>query len=94
MTFVGMVGEDLFQMLSFLISKRNLQSESPMVLDSGTNFINICINGDGIIADELGIESDLGNIDLLKTYTYEIDSIIKKITENKGNPENPGTDLV
>ena len=86
MTFVGMVGEDLFQMISFLISKRNLQSDSPMILDSGTSFINVCINGDGIIADELGIESDLGKIDLLKTYTNQIDSIIIKITENIENP--------
>ena len=88
MTLVGMLGEDLFKMISFLISKRNLQSDSPMILDRGTSFINVCINGDGIIADELGIESDLGNIDLLKTLTNDIDSIIQKIAAN------PGIDLV
>ena len=87
-TLVGMFGEDVFQMISFLISKRNLQSDSPMILDSGASLLNVCINGDGIIADELGIESDLGNIDLLKTLTNDIDSIIQKITEN------PGIDLV
>mgnify|MGYP006873039110 CR=1 FL=1 len=82
--FIGMLGSDLFQMFSFLISKRNLQSESPMILSSGSNLINACINGNGIIADELGIESDLGNIDLLKTLTNEIDSSIKIITESQG----------
>ena len=84
MTFVGMLGEDIFQMISFLISKRNLESDSPMIIDSGPNLINVCINGDGIIADELGIESDLGKIDLLKTLTNDIDSMIIKITENQG----------
>jgi len=84
MTLVGILGEDIFQVISFLISKRNLQSDSPVILNSGSNFINICINGDGIIADELGIESDLGKIDLLKTLTIEIDSFIRKITENQG----------
>ena len=83
MTFVGMLGEDVFQMLSFLISKRNLESDSPMIIDSGSNLINVCINGDGIIADELGIESDLGKINLLKTLTNDIDSMIIKITENQ-----------
>ena len=94
MTFVGMVGEDLFQMISFLISKRNLQSDSPMILDSGTSFINVCINGDGIIADELGIESDLGNIDFLKTLTNGIDSILQTITENQSAESTESTDLV
>ena len=89
LTLVGALGEDLFKMFSFLISNKNLSSNSPKIIEGGkgTIILNSCINGNGIISDELGIESDLGNIDILKTLTIEIDKIIGKIIENQSKTD-------
>ena len=85
LSFIGALGEDIFEMFSFIISKKNLNDKSPMILGEGAVYFDICINEDGVIYDELGIESDLGKIDILKTLTYEIDSIIEQIIINEAN---------
>ena len=83
MTLVGSFGEDLFQVFSFLISKQNLQSNSPKVLGDGGPILDVCMNGNGVITNLLGIDSDLGNIDILKTLTQKTDSIFEKIISNE-----------
>ena len=87
LSLVGALGQDIFEMFSFIISEKNLNDKSPMVLEDGAVYFDICINKDGVIYDELGIESDLGKIDILKTLTFEIDSLIEKIITNEANTD-------
>ena len=58
---IGVVGKDLVSVLHFIMSKDNLQSSEPKVLNSGNakKYIDICINGDGNLIDEL--IGDTGN---------------------------------
>ena len=81
---IGTVGKDLFEAISFLISSRNLLAPSPRLFENdAAHYLDICINGDGIITDDLGIENDLGNIGALKTITEKLDQIIEAITTKK-----------
>ena len=89
---IGTVGKDLFEVISFLISSRNLLAPSPRIFEAdAAYYLDICINGDGIITDELGIENDLGNIGALKTISEKLDQIINAITNKK---RDTGKDIV
>ena len=85
---IGRIGEDFFEAFSFLFSSRNLLSPSPRIFGDSAPYLDICINGDGNIANELRIENDLKNIDSLKTKTENIDKIIKSITNKVENPDS------
>ena len=80
---IGSIGDDIFHLFSFIISEKNLESKNPKVLGKAGSFLNICMNGNGILTEKLGIDNDLGNIDLLKTLTNETDYVIDKIISNE-----------
>ena len=87
---IGKIGEDFFEAFSFLISSRNLLSPSPRIFENEASYyLDICINGDGIITDELGIENDLGNIGIIKTITKSLDKMIEEITLKESDPAQP-----
>ena len=87
LSLIGSIGDDLLLTFSFLISNKNLNSDSPKILGDGGPILNVCINGNGIITDELGIESDLGKIDILKELSYNIDEIFLKIITNEAKTD-------
>ena len=80
---VGTIGDDLLITFSYIISNKNLNSDWPKILGDGGPILDVCINGNGIITDELGIESDLEKIDILKQLTYQIDELFLKIITNE-----------
>ena len=82
---IGSIGDDIFHLFSFIISEKNLESKNPKILGEGGSFLNICMNGNGIMTEKLGIDNDLGNIDLLKTITNETDYVIDKIISNEAD---------
>ena len=82
---IGSIGDDMFHLFSFIISEKNLESKNPKVLGEGGSFLNICMNGNGIMTEKLGIDNDLGNIDLLKTITNTTDYVIDKIITKEAN---------
>ena len=79
LTLVGSIGSDIFQIFAFLISEQNLQSDSPKILEDGAPILDVCMNGDGVILEQLGIKKDFLNIDSLKTYINLTDSLIESI---------------
>ena len=87
LTLIGTIGSDIFQVFAFLISEQNLQSNSPKIIGDGASTLDVCMNGDGVIIDELGIENDFININNLRILINGIDtlfeSIISKEQENK-----------
>lgn len=76
---ISRIGKDFFEAMSFLISSRNLLAPSPRIFGDSAPYLDVCINGDGVIADELGIESDLENIGALKTVIESLDKMINSI---------------
>ena len=86
--FFASLGQDIFQVFSFILSKQNLQSSSPKILEDQSGLLDVCVNGDGIIIEELGIDSYLGYIDTLKTVSREIDDILGKIIYNEEKATN------
>ena len=86
---VGQVGKDLFEAFSFLVSSRNLLSPSPRIFENeGAYYLDICVNGEGEITEELGIENDLANIGDLKILTESLDIIINSITAKEENVDS------
>ena len=79
LTLVGSIGSDIFQIFAFLISEQNLQSDSPKILGDGAPILDVCMNGDGVILEQLGIKKDFLNIDSLKTCINLTDSLIESI---------------
>ena len=59
-----------------------------MILEGSGNIFDVCMNGDGIIIDELGIKSEFLNIDLLKSLTLEIDSLIETLVIEQQDTNN------
>ena len=65
-TLIGTIGKDFVQIVSFIISEENLGKENIdeiILLDDAAKKLEICINKDGEIINELGI--NLENMDQL-----------------------------
>ena len=85
LSLIGSFGEDLVEFFSYILSKKNLQSDSPILLGEDAYLLEVCMNGKGNIWDTLGIEPDLSSIDNLKTLSLEIDLLIEFLTVNEAN---------
>ena len=73
-TLIGTLGGDLISVVSFLVSEENLKANDPILLTSGVDLLNKCINGDGDITGDLGLKDNqaLKNMDDLKTYKAQL----------------------
>jgi hypothetical protein len=56
---IGKVGEDAMSIISFLVSEDNLgDDKETILLGSVKDYLQVCINGNGGLADKLGITQD------------------------------------
>ena len=81
-TLIGTIGKDFVQVLSFIISEENLGKENQdeiILLGDAAGKLNTCINGDGKISNELGINFD--NMDILNEL-YETERKLIEIEES------------
>ena len=76
---MAILGEDILYSFSFILGEKNLHSDFPKIIGEGGDILDVCINHDGILAQKLGIKSDLEKIDNLKRLTYNIDSLFNSI---------------
>ena len=67
-TISGTLGDDLVNVVSYLISEDNLGTNSDtIILGNVKQYLDKCFNGDGSILEELGFEnSDIGKFESLK----------------------------
>ena len=67
-TLIGKVGEDAMSVISFLVSDDNLgEDKETILLSSVKNYLGVCINGNGSLENELGIDkSAIDNLDEIK----------------------------
>ena len=70
------LGKDVFYAFSFIISTKNLKSESPVILGEAGFFFNVCFNGDGALNRELGIDFNLEQIEELKNFVGTFDDYL------------------
>ena len=98
---IGLFGKDLVSVLHFVMSKDNLNSNEPKLINSGNSkkYIDICINGDGNLIDEL-IGDDGNKLDDLiqirndvinyenQLKQYETSKVIKLFEDNFNKWEN------
>ena len=76
---ISIVSKDFFEAISFLISSRNLLAPSPRIFDDSGYYVDVCINEDGDIIQELGLQSDLTNLDLWRKASIQLDKLLNKI---------------
>ena len=81
-TLIGTIEKDFVQVLSFIISEENLgktNQDEIILLGDAAGKLNTCINGNGEISNELGINFD--NMDILNEL-YETERKLIEIEES------------
>ena len=76
---ISIISNDIFGAISYLISSRNLLAPSPRIFDDSAPYLDVCINGDGDILEELGLNSDFTNLDLWRKASNKLDNLLNKI---------------
>ena len=71
------MGIDAFYAFSFIISSKNLNSGSPLVLGEAGSYFNVCFNGDGALHRDLGLDLNLEQIDKLKNFVENFDDFLQ-----------------
>ena len=76
-TITGTLGNDLVNVVSYLISEDNLGTNSDtIILGNVKQYLDKCFNGDGSILEELGFEnSDIGKFESLKKSKASIEEL-------------------
>ena len=76
-TISGTLGDDLVNVVSYLISEDNLGTNSDtIILGNVKQYLDKCFNGDGSILEELGFEnSDIGKFESLKKSKASIEEL-------------------
>jgi len=81
---LGIIGKDGSSIVHYVISKKNLESEKPLLIGEGetTNYINTCINGDGNLKEAFDIGEIMDNLDDLYQIKDTIAEYKKTIKNN------------
>ena len=81
-TMAGRIGEDLVGVISFLISKDNLDpGKNTIILGNVKNYLNKCFNGDGNILNEIGFDSKMDKFKELKESKLRVEEIINQFKD-------------
>ena len=84
-TISGVLGDDLVNVISFLISEDNLGSDKDtIILGNVKQYLNKCFNDDGNILEELGFSTQMESFKKLKNL------IADKILEKADKIDNTG----
>ena len=84
---IGQIGKDAMNIISFIVSDDNLGENGENLIfnkySKVKNYVNICINKDGDIKDELGIEDQISeNLNRIYSAQILIDELNEKFKEN------------
>ncbi len=85
---IGLVGVDGVPVMKWIFGSENLSSSSPRIITSSTasNYINICINGNGDLSNEFVPSTSYANsLDDLYKISYNITQIKNQINANKNS---------
>ena len=78
-TIIGTLGKDLISVINYLVSNKNLNAESPLIIGEEGKKINACFNGNGDILTELGF--NLTELDAINKL-YELYNTLDEIERN------------
>ena len=75
-TIAGVLGDDLVNVISFIISEDNLgPDKDTMILGNVKQYLNKCFNDDGNILDQLGFDTRMESFETLKKTQLLIEEI-------------------
>ena len=80
---IGRIGGDMMSVISYVVSLENFNSEEPVLINklgSSNQYLNVCLNGDGNIADQLNISDSIGSFDDIYVAQRKIDEAIENFT--------------
>ena len=80
---IGRIGGDMMSVISYVVSLDNFNSEEPVLINkigSANQYLNVCMNGDGNIADQLNISNSIGSFDDIYVAQRRIDEAIENFT--------------
>ena len=78
--FIGTLVKDLTNVIEYISSSENLRSDNPMIFGKTnvTNYLDVCLNGDGNLARELNLEDNFDYINNIMNITDESDDLTNK----------------
>ena len=83
-TISGVLGNDLVNVISFIISKDNLDPDKDtIILKNVKQYMNKCFNDDGNILNELGFDSRMESFEKLKQAQLQIEEIKNHFIDKK-----------
>ena len=84
-TMAGKIGDDLVNVISFIISNDNLAQDKDTIILGGVKlYMNKCFNGDGNILTELGFDNvKMESFKNLKESKLKIEEIINQFNDKK-----------
>ena len=83
-TITGVLGNDLVNVISFIISKDNLDPDKDtIILRNVKQYMNKCFNDDGNILNELGFDSRMESFEKLKQAQLQIEEIKNHFIDKK-----------
>ena len=80
---IGRIGGDMMSVISYVVSLDNFNSDEPVLINklgSANQYLNVCLNGDGNIADQLDISNSIGSFDDIYVAQRKIDEAIENFT--------------
>lgn len=80
---IGRIGGDMMSVISYVVSLENFNSDEPVLINklgSANQYLNVCLNGDGNIADQLDISNSIGSFDDIYVAQRKIDEAIENFT--------------
>ena len=85
-SLVGQVGSDTMSFISFIVSVDNTDNLLLDTLGDSKSYLDRCINGDGDIVSELGIDDKVGSFNNINNVEAQIITTINNFTSIRDNP--------
>ena len=89
LALVGRIGGDLMSLASFIFSEDNFNGQNPLFLDKmdsdAQGYLRRCIIGDGNLAEQLNIGSQIGSLDQLTSIESDISDSLNEFNTIRSN---------
>lgn len=85
--FIGKAAQDAAIVLDYIVSSKNLNSESPIILGKGLHneYLDVCLNGDGDLLKKFALSSNFEKIENI----IEISDDAEELIDNTTNTSSP-----
>ena len=80
--FIGNLVQNGVQAIQFITSTENLNNTNPIIFENNTytQYLDVCLNGDGNLAERLGLTDEFSIIDNITNITDDTQDLVNETT--------------